>query len=243
MYSNVFFEAYDRESSNELQDGLKGKRIQLRCYNGKPSIQAAAPYSESEIQADLLKGVIAGTIKVEDLPALRAFSKGDVSLFEEWSVFKKQIESKGFEKVKEEVEENASRIQGRIKQEEAKLEELGKVYHDILLKKEAILAEISSALMLLQGEEGLQGTCSIHYHHDTPEIVRIGDGYDNLNSAFQKAGTRKGLYVICENKIHKIHHIFLEEKGRAFLLAEEKEYLKKGPENIREIIDTVEKLQ
>lgn len=240
-YANVFFDPDNIGLDTPgLLEELKGQRIRLQCKNGKPLIQAIGFESESEIRADLLKGVAAGNISAEDLPALFAFAKGEEALFEKWSIFKKQIENEGLEKVRETVGENASRKQRSIEQEVAKLEELGKIYDTVLQEKDAVLRELQSALMLLQGEDSLQGTRAIYYHGANPEIVSIGNGYHELISAFQKAGTRKGIYVICENKIHLIHHIFLEEKGRAFLLATEKEYLQTKPEKVKEIIDTVE---
>ena len=239
-HANIFFEPENvGPDTPELLDGLKGRRIRLRCKNGRPLIQTIDADSESEIRAEMLRGVAAGHITVEDLPALFAFAKGEDSLFEKWSVFKKQIESEGLNKTRETVDENVSRMQRNIEQEKAKLNELEEIYNSVIQEKNAMLRDLQSALMLLQGEDSLQGTCSAYYHGETPETIPIGNGYRDLVSAFQKAGTRKGIYVICENKIHRIHHIFLEDKGRAFLLGTEKEYLKANQEKVKEIIDTI----
>lgn len=94
--------------------------------------------------------------------------------------------------------------------------------------------------MFLQGEDYLHGTYNnISLGVESDNIVRIDNGYKKLIEAFENFKTMKEVYVICENKIHKIHHAYLEEKGRAFLLGSSKEYLKNKPAEAKKLVDRI----
>lgn len=239
-YINVFFEPDNVDSSTMgLLEMLNNKSLRLQCQNGKPLISICDADIRS-VRAGLLKGVAAGHIKTEDLPALLEFYNGNDETFEKWTLFKKQLDNEGLNNVKNQVAEEISQLQIKIEQEKRNLNELKDVYSNVVREKESLLKELNSALLLLQGEEHLQGTYDYYLNGDSEEMVPIGSGYNSLVSAFNKAGTRKGIFVICNNQIHQIHHVFLEEKGRAFLLGTQREYLKASPEKVKEIIDKLE---
>lgn len=225
----------------EVLGKVHGKRIKLTCENGCPLVQTLDP--DYEFRVTLLKGLASGNIKKEDLPALLAFAKGEDELFEQWSLFKKQLEAEGLEDVKNQISEAISKKQKEIERDKERLHKLHEIESTVNSEKDALLKELSTSLRLLEGEESLRGTCVYYGYGDTEQMIRIGNGYQNLISALSKAGTRKGIYVISGNKIHLIHYLFLENKGRAFLIGTDKEYLKTKPEKVKEIIDSIDKVQ
>lgn len=238
---NVFFDP-ENVNNDDIQrfEFLQTKRIRLSCKNGMPFFNEESVDSEWAIRAELLKGVTAGTIKMEDLQALVEFAKGNDMLNEKWQLFKKKTEEEGLEKVKEEMDKEVEKEQAAIEQKTALRNYLRGVYKDVLNEVNETLRKLNSALIFLQGEDYLQGTkATISYSSLSNNLVPIYDGYNHLLDAFEKFRTRKGVFVICGNTIHKIHHAFLEDKGRAFLLGSSQEFLRSKPEKVKEIIDEV----
>ncbi len=222
---------------------LLGRTITLQCKEGVVSLLPSAELSEMSVRADLIKGVSLGNLKSEDLPALIEFSKGDDKQFKQWLLFKQHLENEGLAKVEKKLEDTNSELQEHIELERRKMKKLEEEYDVVIKEKQALLSELYTALMLLNGEERLNGFgCATVFGLDTEELVPIKNGYQGLVAALQKAGTREGLYVICKNTIHQIHHIFLENKGRAYLLGTEKEILKTKPEKVKEIIDRIKSI-
>lgn len=241
---NAFFRpdfVDDRDLSRLVS--LVGNVITLRSYNDKPILDVIDVEPEESIRAKLLDGVLAGTIKEEDLPALLEFAKGKNDLFEKWKLFKQQIDNDGLLKTRENLEQQNAREQVAIKRESDKLYQLNEIYSTVTQEKERVLKELRTEIIFLQGEDGLEGTDgSLSYSFTSDSIVRIGHGYRNLMEAFEKIKTKNGVYVICDGRIHKIHHAYLEEKGRAFLIGSSKEYLRTKPEEVKKLVDQIHQI-
>lgn len=219
---------------------LRGMTVILRSHNNKPVLDTISVKSEGEIRADLLKGVAAGKIQMEDLPALLEFAKGKDGQNEKWALFKRQIEIEGLTSVKEDIARRIADEQDEIEREKAKLNQLQDIYQDVVKEKEERLRELNDAIMFLQGDDYLHGTYNnISLGVGSENLVRIDNGYKKLIEAFESFKTMKEVYVICENKIHRIHHAYLEEKGRAFLLGSSKEYLKNKPAEAKKLVDRI----
>ena len=240
-YINVYFSLDEIDEADLSQYAfLRDRTVTLRSNNEKPFIDLVDVESEGSIRAELLKGVAAGTIQKEDLPALLEFAKGNDELNEKWSLFKQEIDNEGLAKIKENIIRRTADEQEAIDREKAKLEQLQEIYQDVIEEKNAVLMEMNAALMLLQGDESLHGShTSVSFGPGSNSLVRIDNGYNKLMDAFQKFKTMKGIYVICDDKIHRIHHAYLEERGRAFLLGSSSEYLKRKPEEVKKLVDRV----
>ena len=56
-----------------------------------------------------------------------------------------------------------------------------------------------------------------------------------FRSSFEKFKTKKGVYVVCEDKVFLIHDAYLEKGGRAFLLGASKEFSRSKAEEVRQL--------
>ena len=238
---NVFFNSDNVGDDIMIRlHSLLGKTITLRSDKETPVIDIAGVKDEGSIRVTLLKGVAAGNIKAEDLPALLEFAKGKNEVFEKWSLFKQQIENEGLAKVKDNLDKVAKDAQDEIERREAKINELDDIKQGLLKKQEEMLSGVDKALMLLLGEDPYQGGyAAIPRDNESKNFVRIGKSYDELMSAFEEFRVKKGVFVISDGKIHLIHHAYLEDNGRAFLIGSSKEYLKTKPEDVKRIIDRI----
>ena len=245
-YANLYFDSSNIEP--QTLDNIvyfHNRRINVQCSKGKPIIAVVEDAdSEMTIRAELLKGVASGNIKTDELPALMGFLKGEYDLFEQWMLFKKKIENDNLAKVQEDLTGEASKLQDSISQVKNELKEMEDVHEVVKRERDALLKELNSTLMILQGEDSLQGS---HFNsiaaHYSDELVSVENSYHGLIDSLQKAGSRKGIYVICGNTIHRIHHLFLESKGRAYLLGTEQEFNKTNPKKVKEIIDKISEMQ
>lgn len=238
-YIDVFFDALSiGESEIARFDIYRGKIVTIKSVNESPSIELAAAESEETIRSSLLKGVAAGNIKMEDLPILLDVAKGKVVPFEKWDLFKKQIENEGFEKTKEKINEDAEAIRKEIERKEAQLSRVKALLCEVDAEKDKVLGELYSTLTFLQGENSLEsGRIRFAAAYRSDNIIPVGESYCALMDAFEKFRTKKGVYVVCEDKIHLIHSAYIENGGRAFLIGTSKEYLRTKPEEVRKLTD------
>ena len=241
---NAYFKP-DCISGDDIRrlNSLLSRKITLSCNYGAPVINVIGIESEGDLRAELLKGVAAGTIDKEDLPALLKFAKGNDGLFEMWRVFKKTVEKEGAEKVNGDIEKDIKETQAALERLSAQRDHLYDIFDRVSNEINGMREELNSALIFLQGEEYLHGTTIVSYGCHTDNLIQINDGYRDLLEAFEQFKTRKGVFVICGNTIHKIHHAFLEDKGRAFLLGSSTEFLRSKPEKVKEIIDEINGLR
>ena len=224
----------------DLLNSLYGRVVTLRSKSGNPEISTISVKSEESLRSRLLDGVIANQYKMEDLPALIAFSRGDDSMFEKWQLFKQQIDQEGVAKAKEELGEKNTKLQGAIDREWGKWYELNAIHQEVFEKQQELLRELEDALVLMQGEDHPQGTGRSGLNGvGTENLVSIDTGYNNLLDAIEKFRPQKGIFVICGDEIHKIHHAYLEDKGRVFLLGSAQEFNRRGREASREIVDRI----
>ena len=224
----------------DLLNSLYGRVITIRNNSGAPEICTIRVKSEESLRSELLDGVVAGNLNMEDLPALLEFSKGDDSRFEKWQLFKMQLEQEGLVKTREEVNQRTAEMQNAIDREQGKLDELNAIYQEVFEKKQELLRELEDALVLMQGEDYPQGTGRSGLNGlGTENLVHIDTGYNNLLDAIEKFKPQKGIFVICGDEIHKIHHAYLEGKGRVFLLGSAQEFNRRGREASREIVERI----
>jgi hypothetical protein len=240
-YVDVFFDALNASDMDiDRYNLLRGKAVTVKSVNEIPEIEPVGIESEENIRAILLKGVAAGNIKMEDIPALLKFANGEDVPFEMWDLLKQQIENERLAKVKEDVAKEADSLKEAIEHEKDRLHQLRKLLSEVNAEKERMLQELYSALMFLQGNDHLEGSqfgFSAAASSQSENLVSIGKGYNELIAAFEKFRTKKGVYVVCEDKLHLIHDAYLEKGGRAFLLGDSKEYLRTKPEEVRKLID------
>lgn len=238
-YIDVFFDALSiGESEIARFDIYRGKIVTIKSVNESPSIELAAAESEESVRASLLKGIAAGNIQTDDLPLLLEVAKGKDVPFEKWDLFKRQIENEGLEKVKEELDKEAEVSQKEIEKKEARLSRLKELRSEVDAEEEKMLGEVYSALMFLQGGEDLAGSHFCFSSVNSSEnLVHVGNGYNGLMASFEKFKTKKGVYVVCEDKIYIVHDAYLEKGGRAFLLGAPKEFSRAKTEEIRQLID------
>lgn len=224
----------------DILNSLRGRAVTIRNNGGAPEIGTIEVKSEESIRARLLDGVIAGRYKMEDIPALIAFSKGDDSMFEKWQLFKQQIDQEGIAKAKEEFSQKNAKLQGTIEREWEKWNELNAIHQEVFEKQQELLRELEDALVLMQGEDHPQGTGRSGLNGvGTENLVSIDTGYNNLLDAIEKFRPQKGIFVLCGDEIHKIHHAYVEDKGRVFLLGSAQEFNRRGREASREIVDRI----
>ncbi len=236
---DVYFDALNSgETEIDRYSILRGKAVAIKSVNEIPNIETICAESEESIRASLLKGVAAGNVKMEDLPILLEVAKGKDVPFEKWDLFKQQVENEGLSRVKEKTKDTTEAFKKQLEQEEARLAKMKELLHEVDEERMRVLAELYSTLVFLQGDEHLTG---IHSNfasaYRSENLVPIGDGYNRLIDSFQKFRTKKGVYVICENKIFHIHDAYLEPGGRAFLLGTHKAFNRTKPEDIQQMID------
>lgn len=240
-YTDVFFDASTLSSGEteiERYEILRGKAIIIKSDNGCPAIEMAGAESDDSIRACLLKGVATGNIQTDDLPILLELAKGKDVPFEKWDLFKKQIENEGLAKVKEEFAKDAEEYKEAIDQGKDQVSQLKKLLDQVYAEKKKMLEELYSELMFLQGEEHLKGSYYSLAASNCPEnLVPIGNGYTGLIAAFEKFKTKKGVYVVCEDKIFLVHDAYLEKGGRAFLLGASKTFSRAKAEEVQQLID------
>ena len=224
----------------DILNSLRGRAVTIRNNSGAPEICTISVKSEESLRSRLLDGVIANQYKMEDLPALIAFSKGDDSMFEKWQLFKQQIDQEGVAKAKEELSLKNTKLQSAIDREWEKWYELNAIHQEVFEKQQELLRELEDALVLMQGEDHPQGTGRSGLNGvGTENLVSIDTGYNNLLDAIDKFRPQRGIFVICGDEIHKIHHAYLENKGRVFLLGSAQEFNRRGREASREIVDRI----
>jgi len=224
----------------DILNSLRGRAVTIRNNGGAPEVGTIEVKSEESIRTRLLDGVIAGRYKMEDLPALIAFSKGDDSMFEKWQLFKQQIDQEGVAKAKEKLSQKNTKLQSAIDREWEKWNELNAIHQEVFEKQQELLRELEDALVLMQGEDYPQGTGRSGLNGvGTENLVSIDTGYNNLLDAIEKFRPQRGIFVICGDEIHKIHHAYLENKGRVFLLGSAQEFNRRGREASREIVDRI----
>ncbi len=224
----------------DLLNSLYGRVVTLRSKSGNPEISTISVKSEESLRSRLLDGVIANQYKMEDLPALIAFSRGDDSMFEKWQLFKQQIDQEGVAKAKEELNLKNTKLQSAIDREWEKWYELNAIHQEVFEKQQELLRELEDALVLMQGEDHPQGTGRSGLNGvGTENLVSIDTGYNNLLDAIDKFRPQRGIFVICGDEIHKIHHAYVEDKGRVFLLGSAQEFNRRGREASREIVDRI----
>ena len=227
---------------------FEGERIILRSHMDVPEIFPVLYHSEDDLRYELIEGVIAGTVNKDDLNALMEFERGNDMVIENWQIFKQQIATEGLEKAKEDLEKKKEKAKFEI--EVAKdevnslneqLAELNKFKAEAEEQKLRLLDKLGEILMTLQGEEYLEGEQNglVNINRPTENLVHLRDGYAGLIKALEQFRTGKGIYVIADGKIHKIHHAYHEGKGPVFLIGSSREYLKTKPEKVKEIIDKV----
>ena len=238
-YTDVYFDALNTvEPEIERYEIFRGKVVTIRSANERPDLDTAGSESEETVRACLLKGVASGNIKMEDLPILLDVAKGRDVPFEKWDLFKRQVENEGLAKVKEDLAKEADEYKGAIDHEKVQVSQLKELLDQVDAEKEKMLEELFSALMFLQGEEHLKGNEFGFTTANRPEnLVSVGDGYNRLIAAFEKFRTKKGVYVVCEDKIFLVHDAYLEKGGRAFLLGAPKTFSRTKTEEIKQLID------
>lgn len=237
---NAFFDSqYIGSDDIGLLESLQSRVIRLGCQRGIPVINVINVNSEGDLRAELLTGVATGTIKMEDLPALLEFAKGNDALYEKWQLFKKRIDNEGADKVREEINKDIEEIQAAIERRSTQRDNLYCIYEEVMQEKGKMLEELNSVLIFLQGEESLHGTKVETYGNHSDNLVPIHGGYRKLMEALEKFKTKKELLVVCGNTLHMIHHVYLDESGRAFLLGSSKEFLRTKPEKVKGMIDKI----
>lgn len=242
---SVYFD-YDRivDADILVLQKLNGRIVTLTCEQSSPLINSISVESEGSIRERLLEAVASGNIHMDDLPALLEFANGKDELFEKWKLFKQELDIVGLEKKKDEIFNSISDCQRAIDKYTVQLSELKKIYDSVYKERQRVLSELQSDIYFLQGENGLVGTkYNSVYASENDNIVSIDTGgYTKLIASFAKFKTAKDVYVICDGKFHRIHHAYLEEKGRAFLIGESKQYASANPEKLRQIIDEIHDL-
>ena len=235
----VYFDPYGiTQEDKEMYDALKGYGVTLRSNNGRPVIYQESADSEETIRAHLVKGVAEGHLNPDELPALLEFAKGNDTMMEKWALFKQEIEEQGFSAVKERISKEIEDTKTAIEKERATLEKLKNILDEVTDEKRRVTKELNDSLIFLHGEESHNGwywgtiRC-----YEQEGLVAIRDGYNSLIEAFEQFKTRKGIYVLCDGKLHLIHHAYLENKGRAFLIGTSKEYKGTKPEVINNILE------
>ena len=240
-FISVYF-AQDIVLSDDLDllNSLHGRTITLRNASGTPTINLISIESEGSIRAELLEGVKAGNYKMEDLPALLEFSKGNDDLFEKWQLFKQQLENDRLASVREEVNQGTEALHTAIDRQREIVDELDAIYREVFDEKMKLLHDLEEALVLIQGEEYPQGSSRSGLNGiGSKNLVQISTGYNDLLQAIQMFRSQKGIFVICGDEIHKIHHAYMEDKGRVYLLGSAKEFNKRAHEKSRKTVDRI----
>ena len=102
-----------------------------------------------------------------------------------------------------------------------------------------MLKDIDAALVLLQGEELLLGKSYARAPNPGIEnLVCISDGYGSLIGAIEKCKTKKGVFVICGDSIHKIHSAYFD-RGRAYLLGSSTPFKGGRQEDTRALVEKI----
>lgn len=239
----VYFDAgFLTSDDSAILDGYLNRRISLRSNNGIPAVSVIEIADSGRTRERLLDAVAEGKVNAEDLPALLAFTNGDEHLFEAWKLFKRQMEMEGLERMKEKIEGQIAGCQKDIEKKKVELGRLKNVVVSVRGEREKMVAELHSDLLLLQGEENLHGANSYGFGRGTRNMIPVGTGYNKLVEAFNRFRTQKGVYVVCDGKLHLIHHAYLEQSGHAFLIGTSKEYLRTKPEKVKAYIDQMNEI-
>ena len=210
---------------------LVDHEIKLGNLGGKPVIEDVIDVTVASVRTILLHGVAWGHITMNDLPVLMDFFEGKHVDIEMWNTFKGLADIEGLEAVKKTIQEKKEMLETEIKEIDDDLKVLNTVYNRLEKEISKERASIEEAIVFLQGED------SDTSHLDSENMVLVSEGYGNLMDAMQKFKSRKGIYVLCRGELHRIHHAFLEEKGRVFLLGSSREYHGITPEALNEIIN------
>lgn len=238
-YTDVYFDALNTvEPDIERYEIFRGKVVTIRSANERPDLDTAGSESEETVRASLLKGVAAGNIQMDDLPILLEIAKGKDFPLEKWTLFKQTIENEGLEKTKEDIIKKANAVREEIEREKAKLSRVKALLCEVDAEKDKVLGELYTALTFLQGENSLEsGRIRFAAAYRSDNIIPVGESHGALMDAFEKFRTKKGVYVVCGDKIHLIHSAYIENGGRAFLIGTSKEYLRTKPEEVRKLTD------
>ena len=236
----VYFDSEIDTSDYERLLSFTGKAIKLYCIGGKPLISLIGTDAEGIIRANLLRGVAEGQISKEDLPALFDFYRGNYDRFPKWTIFKKQLNNEELIKVEEDLNRQNENLKKDIEAKEKENNQLYEFLEEIEKHKKEFLRQIEGCLLLLQGEEYIEGNQYLTSFGPTPDnIITIGSGYKRLKEAIEKFRIMKGVYAIVDDKILKVHHVFLEPKGRAFLLGSSTTILRTKPDKLKELIGDI----
>ena len=241
-YSDVFFDAVSvGETELNRYNSLRGKTVTISSDKENPSIETVGE-SEETLRASLLKGVASGNIPMDDLPVLLEVAKGKDVPFEKWDLFKRQVENEGLADIKEKMDMEAMSVQEEIEMKKAEIRRLEETRQTIMEERDRMLNEMGEALMVLQGEgdsvlHGTQFTAPIGTGNGHKNLIRIGNNYNELVTAFKEFKTKKGVYVVCGDNIFAIDYAYVEDKGRAFLIGSSREYKKTKPEEVKTLID------
>lgn len=237
----LFFETsgYEPAGLAAQMRGELGRRVMVGVRDGVPVVTRLEVEDGGAVRGKILDGLVAGLYDVDDLPALAAFSLGDDSLFGKWKLFRKEMESEGPAEYCRKLEERLEQRQERISALEKKNDELSALCAELESRRLDFLKRISDALTLLQGDEYLQGdeTGSFGVCHSENCFFLEDSSYGKLAEAVEMLRPRKGIYVVCGDGVHRIHHAYIEDKGRVLLLGSSKPARRDAPEELREFVD------
>ncbi len=239
-FYDVYFDTlYIGDAGLAQYDTFHKRVVTIRSVNETPVIGPASLESGESLRVTLVKGVAAGNIKMDDLPALLAFVSGDDDLFEQWKLFKKKLDNNGLEKEREEIEQTTAAEKKLIEQLKTENAKLVGIQEEITQKQDEMLKDIDAALVLLQGEELLLGKSYARAPNPGIEnLVCISDGYGSLMGAIEKCKTKKGVFVICGDSIHKIHSAYFD-RGRAYLLGSSTPFKGGRQEDTRALVEKI----
>lgn len=243
-FYDVYFDTlYIGDAGLAQYDTFHKRVVTIRSVNETPVIGPASLESGESLRVTLVKGVAAGNIQMDDLPILLEIAKGKDLPLEKWTLFKQTIENEGLENTKEDIIKKANAVRKEIELEEAQLSRVKALLCEVDAEKDKVLGELYSTLTFLQGENSLESSrirFAAAYRSDN--IIPVGESHGALMDAFEKFRTKKGVYVVCEDKIHLIHSAYIENGGRAFLIGTSKEYLRTKPEEVRKLTDKFQAL-
>lgn len=235
---------FESDLNPDSFDKYLNNNVLLWSENGSPCLRYQNAYTPDEIRSMLIQAVVFGHIPYEDMPAIFEFYQGNDELFEKWQIFKDKYKTKEeldeVKKENEEIKQQVDEIRQSLSVQKENLNSLKRSEREINQLKEEQFRRIMTSLLLLQGEEYVVGESNRSMMYPpTENLIRIGGGYNRLIDAFERLRPQKGVYVIADSKIHKIHSAYVEEKGRAFLLGSSQEFLKTKPERVKQIVDEV----
>jgi len=223
-----------------------GTRVILASYMSSPVIIPAYYHTEEDLRNDLVDGVADGTVKIDDLPALIEFERGNDELFSKWQLFKLQNETEDLEKLRDDLRQKKEDYERDIEDLNAHLKKSNEMKIELEKEEERVLGEIFEILTFLQGEEYLEGENErpLMYPLETKKLIPLPNGYNSLMDVLGQINC-KGLCLmaIAAGELHKIHHLYQhDEKGPVILMGSAKEFMKNKPEKVKEMVDKASEL-